>query len=267
MPLPPIIYGTAWKQDATAALAKKAAAAGYRAFDTANQKKHYREDYLGEALPQLGIPRESLFLQSKYTSQDGQDHRLPYDPADPVGAQVRSSFAGSLKNLGTTYLDSFLVHGPSSPAGYTDEDWEIWSEMESLHEPGRARMIGVSNVRLQHLLDLAKAKVKPMVVQNRCYAVRGWDQEVREHCLENGITYQGFSLLTANPQVVAHRRVEALAKARAATPAQIVFAFAKAIGILPLTGTTDVRHMKDDLEALALELSADEVADIRRITQ
>jgi diketogulonate reductase-like aldo/keto reductase len=265
---PPIIYGTAWKQDATAPLAKKAAAAGYRAFDTANQKKHYREDFLGDALSELmsgGLRREALFLQSKYTSADGQDHRLPYDPNDPSGAQVLASFAGTLKNLHTTYLDSFLVHGPSSSAGITDEDWEIWAAMESLHASGQARMIGVSNVGLHHLRELAKAKIKPMAVQNRCYAARGWDQDVREYCLANGILYQGFSLLTANPQVVAHRRVEEIARRIGATPAQVVFRFAEAIGILPLTGTADEGHMKDDLEALALELSAADVDGILSI--
>jgi diketogulonate reductase-like aldo/keto reductase len=267
-PLPPIIYGTAWKQDATAGLVKTAARAGYRGLDTANQKKHYREDFLGEALAELaqgGIPRSQLFLQTKYTSQDGQDHRLPYDPAEPPAAQVRASFASSLKNLRTDYLDSFLVHGPSSSAGLIDEDWEIWAEFERLHASGGARLIGVSNVALHHLTELSKAKVKPMVVQNRCYAVRGWDRAVREHCAANGIIYQGFSLLTANPHVVEHRRVEAIARRMNATAAQVVFRFAKALGILPLTGTTDERHMQDDLAALALELTAAEVDDILAI--
>ena len=261
--LPKIIYGTAWKKDATAGLVRAAAATGYRAFDTANQKKHYREDFAGDALCELmgaGLRREELFLQSKYTDAAGQDHRLPYDPGADYAAQVRASFAGTLAHFGTDYLDSFLVHGPMSAAGLTDEDWEIWGAMEKLNEEKRARLIGVSNVALPHIRGLhEQAKFKPDVVQNRCYASRGWDRAVREYCLANGIVYQGFSLLTANPHVVAHPHVGAIARRRGVTPEQVIFGFARRIGILPLTGTTDSGHMKEDLASVDLELSAADV--------
>src|SRR5476649_551076 len=119
--IPDFIYGTAWKEKATVQFTKKAIAAGFRAIDTANQKKHYREDLVGQALLELsrqGINRESLFLQSKFTYAQGQDHRLPYNPKDNFGAQVNSSFENTLKNLHTDYLDSYLLHGPST--GGTD---------------------------------------------------------------------------------------------------------------------------------------------------
>ena len=264
--LPKIIYGTAWKQDATAGLVRAAAAAGYRAFDTANQKKHYREDFTGDALHSLmneGLRREDLFLQSKYTDAAGQDSRLPYDPRSNYATQVRASFADTLSHFHTDYLDSFLVHGPLSSAGLTDEDWEIWGALEKLKEENRARLIGVSNVGLPHIRGLCEhAKLKPTVVQNRCYANRGWDRNVREYCVANGIVYQGFSLLTANPQVVADAQVAAVARRMNVTPEQIVFAFARRIGILPLTGTTDEGHMKEDLASVELELSAADVEAI-----
>ena len=252
MKLPAIIYGTAWKKDATTALVEKALAAGYRAFDTANQKKHYSEDLAGIAIRASGLPRAELFLQSKYTSPDGQDHRMPYDPADDVATRVRSSFAGSLKNFGVDYLDSFLQHGPTGAGVLDEDDWEVWGELEALHRSGKAKAIGISNVGLSQLRELEGAKVRPMFVQNRCYASRGWDRDVREYCLANGVVYQGFSLLTANPEVVGHPATDQVARRLGATPAQVVFRFAVSLGILPLTGTTDPRHMKDDLEALAL---------------
>jgi diketogulonate reductase-like aldo/keto reductase len=258
--LPKIIYGTAWKKDATAGLVRAAAAAGYRAFDTANQKKHYREDLAGAALKELtaaGLRREELFLQSKYTDAAGQDERLPYDPRADYATQVRDSFKSTLAHFGTDYLDAFLVHGPMDSGGLIDADWEVWGAMEKLKEENRARRIGVSNVSLAHVRGLCEgAKRKPEVVQNRCYAARGWDRAVREYCLANGIVYQGFSLLTANPHVVAGPRAAAVARRLGVTPAQVVFAFARAIGILPLTGTTDETHMKQDLAAVALELTA-----------
>jgi diketogulonate reductase-like aldo/keto reductase len=256
--LPPIVYGLAWKKDATARHVKAAHAAGYRAFDTANQPKHYDEPLAGEALK--SFPRDSLFIQTKYTSPDGQDSRVPYDPALPFADQVRASFESSLKHLHTDYLDSYLVHGPLT-GGLVREDLEIWEAMEGLKDSGRARMIGLSNVSLGQLKAIhERAKLKPEVVQNRCYAARGWDEGVRAFCAANGIVYQGFSLLTANPHVVGSPAAASIAKRLKVQPQQVIFAFSRKLGILPLTGTTDPAHMKDDLEALELKLSGSDAA-------
>lgn len=262
---PAIIYGTAWKKDATTSLVRRALDAGYRAVDTANQKKHYSEDLAGLAVRESGLPRAGLFLQSKYTSPDGQDHRMPYDPAADVATRVRASFAGSLKHFGADYLDSFLIHGPTGAGVLDEDDWEAWGEMEALHRSGQAKAIGISNVGPRQLRELEGAKVKPAYVQNRCYAARGWDRDVREYCLANGIIYQGFSLLTANPHVVGHPTTAAVARRLNATPAQVVFRFAVSLGILPLTGTTDPEHMKHDLEALSLEPSASDLDALRAL--
>src|ERR1700741_2912661 len=82
--VPPIIYGTAWKEDRTQALTLEAIATGFRAFDTANQPKHYAEEEVGAAVRTAiasgTVTQNDLFLQTKFTYQRGQDHRLPYDP-------------------------------------------------------------------------------------------------------------------------------------------------------------------------------------------
>src|ERR1700741_4906113 len=116
--LPDFLYGTAWKEDRTAAVTELALRTGFRGIDTANQRRHYFEAGVGEALAaayRAGIvTRADLFLQTKFTYQRGQDHRLPYDPAAPLAAQVAQSLASSLEHLGTDYVDSFVLHGPSS---------------------------------------------------------------------------------------------------------------------------------------------------------
>lgn len=265
---PAFIYGTAWKKEATAPLVAEALRAGFRAIDTANQKKHYREDLAGEALRDLsvyGLQRADIFLQSKYTYVEGQDERLPYDSSAGLADQVRQSFASTLSHLHTDYLDSYLLHGPRSSRGMGAADWEVWGAMEELRAAGKARRIGVSNVTARHIEELcAKARFKPEFVQNRCYAVHGWDREAREFCLKNGIAYQGFSLLTANPQVVGSREVSLIAGRLGATEEQVIFAFSISIGILPLTGATDPVHMRQDLEALRLRLTPE---DIHRIAE
>ena len=261
--IPEFIYGTAWKEDRTAELTMAAVTAGFKAIDTANQKKHYREDYVGEALLELyrkGLKRESFFLQTKFTYVNGQDHRLPYDPNDDFSTQVKSSFENSLKNLHTDYIDSFLLHGPSTGGELTEADWEVWASIEALYQAGRAKMIGVSNFAIHQIKELVKgAKVKPMFVQNRCYANRGWDKAVREFCITNKIIYQGFSLLTANPQIVKAPEVLKMAQRFGVEPQQVIFRFAKQIGILPLTGTTNKKHMSGDLLISRIELSQEEL--------
>jgi diketogulonate reductase-like aldo/keto reductase len=268
--IPDFLYGTAWKEDRTAALTELAIRSGFRAIDTANQRKHYFEAGVGQGLAaayRAGlVTRADLFLQTKFTYQDGQDNRLPYDPAATLSIQVAQSMASSLQHLGTDHVDSFVLHGPASHSHWTTDDFETWQAMIKERDAGRTRLLGVSNISLAQLQQMARAHAEPpAVVQNRCYAIRGWDCEVRAFCREHNIVYQGFSLLTANRQVLHHRIVTDLAEEISATPAQVIFAFARAVGILSLTGTTNPEHMKQDLASRSLELPQDAVNAIETI--
>lgn len=267
--IPSFMYGTAWKKEATSRLVQVAVASGFKAIDTANQLIHYQEALVGEALQTLakqGITRESLFLQTKFTPANGQDHRTPYDPSADFTTQVRQSFESSLTHLHTDHIDSYVLHGPYQRWGLGKADWEVWAAIEELYESGRVKMIGISNVTADQLRELcAKGRHKPMVVQNRCYAALGWDQEVREICSTHGIIYQGFSLLTANREVLADPEVRAIAARLGTGVAQVIFRFAMQIGMLPLTGTTNQQHMKDDLQAGQLTLSQEDMRHIETV--
>ena len=127
--IPSFMYGTAWKKDATAQLVQLAVSSGFTAIDTANQLIHYQEASVGEALVALdnrGIKRETLFLQTKFTSVGGQDHRTPYDASADITTQVGQSFESSLKHLHTDYVDSYVLHGPYSRVGLGKADREVW---------------------------------------------------------------------------------------------------------------------------------------------
>lgn len=79
--IPSIFYGTAWKKERTAQLVQLALKSGFRAIDTACQPKHYQEAGVGEGILRSGIPRDQIFLQTKFTPVDGQDpNKIPYDP-------------------------------------------------------------------------------------------------------------------------------------------------------------------------------------------
>lgn len=269
VPIPSFMYGTAWKKDATTHLVQLAVASGFRAIDTANQLIHYQEALVGEALQALakqGITRDTLFLQTKFTPLNGQDHRTPYDASADLTTQVRQSFDSSLTHLGTDYVDSYVLHGPYSLPGLGAADWEVWAAMEALYQSGKTKMIGISNITAEQLTQLCEqATHKPMVVQNRCYAALGWDKEVRAICQAHGIIYQGFSLLTANRDVLADPEVRTIAKRLGTGPAQIIFRFAMQIGMLPLTGTTSQQHMKEDLQAEQFSLSTEELQRIATV--
>lgn len=267
--IPTFMYGTAWKKDVTGKLVQLAISSGFRAIDTANQLIHYSEALVGEALlalAQQGTQRTSLFLQTKFTPVSGQDHRTPYDPIAPITTQVTQSFESSLQHLHTDYLDSYVLHGPYSRHGLGKEDWEVWRTFEELYQSGKTKMIGISNVTAGQLRLLCeKATVKPMVVQNRCYAVLGWDLEVREMCQSHDIIYQGFSLLTANRDVLRNPATHSIAKRLGVGPAQVIFRFAQQMGMIPLTGTTKEQHMKEDLQIEGIELTNEEILRIEKI--
>ena len=252
---PLFVYGTAWKEVRTAELTLNALRAGFRAIDTANQRRHYYEAGVGQALEMAYregiVQRGDLFLQTKFTYKEGQDNRLPYNPSAPFGTQVAQSVTSSLQHLGTDYIDSLLLHGPASSTVWTLADTETWHAMCRERDTGRVRFLGISNVSIAHLEQMPEV---PAIVQNRCFASMGWDREVREFCHERGILYQGFSLLTANVEVLRHPIVHEIARLSEATIPQVMFAFARQIGILPLTGTTDPVHMEEDLASLSLEL-------------
>src|SRR5947207_8473533 len=106
-----------------------------------------------------------------------------------------------------------------------------------------------------------------IAVSCRCVTNRCWDRDVGKSCIENEIMYQGFSLLTANPNVLQHPQVIAIAKRLGVGTPQVVFRFAMQAGMVPLTGTTSLEHMKQDLTVSDIELTAEEVKLIESIEE
>lgn len=268
MTLPTLIYGTAWKKDRTTDCVLKAWQAGFRCFDTACQPKHYREDLVGAALRQLqdqGVARSDYYLQTKFTPVSGQDPaNTPYDAQAPLTDQVEQSLAASLQNLGTSQLDALILHSPLSPFEHT---LDVWRVFESFVAAGSVRRIGISNCYQPQIFDalLSAATIKPSILQNRFYAATGYDKALRRRCREEGIRYQSFWTLTANPQLLEHPKVFAIARRMGVTPAQILFRYLTLRDISPLTGTTNETHMREDLEIFSLALTADDLATIDAI--
>jgi diketogulonate reductase-like aldo/keto reductase len=263
--MPRIIYGTAWKKDRTADLVVKAIQAGFRGIDTACQPRHYNEPLVGTALYRLkdhGIEREDLFLQTKFTPLAGQDpNQVPYDKNSPVERQVAQSFEASKKNLQTEYVDSLILHSPLAPHTLL---MKAWNAMEKIQKAGGARQLGISNCYRTDVIRslFADAEIKPAVVQNRFYQETGYDAGLRRWCADNGVIYQSFWTLTANPHILASHAVQTIAEKYKKTEAQIFFRYLSYFGIVPLTGTSSEKHMREDLDIFNFELSSEDLKNV-----
>lgn len=263
--MPPILYGTAWKKERTAALVELAIRCGFRGIDTACQPKHYHEPGVGEGIAAAschGVPRDALYLQTKFTPLTGQDPaRIPYTAGALLAQQVAESCAVSLRNLHTDYLDCLVLH---SPLPTMAETLEVWRAFEECVERGEVRRLGISNcANLKTLKALCEsARIKPTVVQNRFYQATHYDRDLRAFCVAQGIQYQSFWTLTANPTLLAAKPIKRLARQYVRTPAQILFRFLTQRGIVPLTGTSSETHMREDLAIFDFELSRDECREL-----
>jgi diketogulonate reductase-like aldo/keto reductase len=127
--------------------------------------------------------------------------------------------------------------------------------------------LGISNCYDPRQFELLyrNAAIKPAVIQNRFYAETGYDRDIRDFCREHRIIYQSFWTLTANPTVLTHPALQMLAMKYQRSAAQIFFRYLSQIGIIPLTGTTSERHMREDLAIFDFELDADECDAVEKL--
>lgn len=138
----------------------------------------------------------------------------------------------------------------------------LWRQFEKFVEQKQVRMLGISNFYdLKVITRLYNdATIKPRVIQNRFYEDSNYDKEIRQFCKEKGIVYQSFWTLSANPHILENANVQKAAEKRGVPTASLFFAYLSQTGIVvPLTGTKSVQHMKDDLSAIELTLTEEEM--------
>jgi diketogulonate reductase-like aldo/keto reductase len=234
--------------------------------DTACQPKHYREDLVGEGLRRAirdkVVKREDVFVQTKFTSIDGQDPKnMPYHPKDSLVEQVKRSIEKSLQNFDvsngsieasdrSTYLNSVVLH---SPLRSFEETMEVWQALES-YVPSKILNLGISNVSMLTLPELyERAVIKPSVVQNRFYPATKFDVDVRRFCRDKGIIYQSFWTISANPQLLRSAPVGSLSKKLGISREASLYCLVLSLDhTVVLNGTTKKDHMLSDWQALSL---------------
>lgn len=252
-----MLYGTAWKKERTAGLVTQALQAGFLAVDTAAQPKHYQEHLVGNGvrsfLSTSSITRQDLYLQTKFTSIDGQlPNDLPYDPSTSITEQVKASVASSLHNLRhsenaeESYIDCLVLHSPLPTISGTMEAWDAMSSFV----PTKVHSLGISNTSLPILQHIWKnSSVRPKVVQNRFYSATGWDVALREFCTENGIQYQSFWTLTGNPELLNSPFIQKTAESMGVSAQVALYSLVQGLGITPINGTKS--HIESDVAELS----------------
>lgn len=114
---------------------------------------------------------------------------MPYDPSNRLETQIQDSFEHSLKNLKTTYIDSYILHSPLETLSRTLTAWKV---LMALQDAGKVKYIGVSNTYDVSILETLERDGgrKVQVVQNRWYEGNGFDSKVLAYCKQHGVQYQ-----------------------------------------------------------------------------
>lgn len=269
---PPIGFGTAPGAGRSAGelapAIRVALGAGFRLFDTA--EAYGSETVLRDAIAGSGVARDELFLVSKLWQTN---HAFD----DAIAA-----CEGSLRRLGVERLDLYLIHSPEAwphvgpleiDAGLTREEIaarvvpageelsdrvpieETWGALQKLRRRGVVRSIGVANFGVAAIEALTEASgFAPEAVQAEIHPARPCDDLVA-YCRRHGIALMAHSPLGGG-EVLADPRIARVATELAATPAQAVLRWHLARGVIPIPGSHRPGHVRENLAALGLELTA-----------
>jgi len=195
----------------------------------------------------MGLRREDLFIQTKFTSFRGQDpNNVPYDESAPIEDQVKESLEVSLRNLKTVYIDSLVLHSPYKRMEDTITAWRVF---ESFVDDNKVHQLGISNCYdINIFVKLyEEARIKPAVLQNRFYETSKFDVELREYCAKVGVKYQSFWTLTASRAALKTTKIKQIAASKNLTPQTLMYAFMMTLGHTPLSGSTNSGHMAEDV--------------------
>ena len=249
--IPCVGYGTWQTPNGEVAASSVAAAieAGYRHIDTA--AAYGNETCVGEGIARSGVPREQLFITSKlWNTERGYEKTL-------------AAFEKTCSDLGTDYLDLYLIHWPASRHQF--EDWEeinlaTWRAMCELHRAGRIRAIGVSNFMPHHLDALMSAEVAPMVDQIEFHP--GCMQaETVDYCREHGILVEAWSPLGCG-RVLTNPDLQLVAERYGRSVAQVCLRWCLQHEVLPLPKSVTPSRIRENAEVFDFELSSEDMAAI-----
>lgn len=224
----------------------KAISLGYRLIDTATI--YNNEDAVGAAVKRSGIAREELFITSKVWVDDSGYEK------------TKKAFDTSLKKLGMSYLDLYLIHRPRGDVKGS------WQAMEELYLEGKIKAIGVSNFEPYQLNELlATCKIKPAVNQIETHAFFQ-QPDAHDFLKSNDIQMEAWSPLAQGRNgLFSNETLAIIGKKYKKSNAQISLRWHYQRGIVTIPRTSIETNMAENLNIFDFELSKAEMGIISKL--
>ena len=216
---------------------------GYRLIDTANA--YMNERAVGRAIRKSGVPREEIFVTTKlWVSEYGR---------------AEKAIDETLDRLGLDYVDLLLLHQP-----YGDY-LHAYKAMEDAVEAGKVRAIGLSNFYEDRFGKVMKsARIAPAVLQNEMHPYHQ-EKNMKAYLRQFGTVQEAWFPLGGRDNtrtLFRDRTIAEIAKATGKTPAQVILRWELQSGIVAIPGSSDEKHIRENIDIFDFELSADEMARI-----
>ncbi|KAF9449874.1 Aldo/keto reductase [Macrolepiota fuliginosa MF-IS2] len=227
---------------------EQAISVGFSHVDTAQSYRN--EEEAGKAIRESGLARKEIFITTKYSGLNGLD--------------IQTSIKNSLKNLGVSYVDLYLIHHPRLAV---PDIPTAWRKMEEIKEKGLAKSIGVSNFGIPELKTLlASAKIKPAANQILFHPyVYAQQAPIAAFAASEGIAIEAYSSLiplTHRPGGPVDIPVNKIAGRRNIAPEQVLLAWVKAKGAIAVTTSSKRDRLERYLNAGDIKLSEVEILAI-----
>jgi pyridoxine 4-dehydrogenase len=250
----PGIWGPPADHDAAIAVLRRAVELGVNLIDTADSYgPNVSEELIAEALHPY--PEDLLIATKGGLTRTGPGRW----PPDGRPEHLREACEGSLRRLQLEQIELYQQHRPDPKVPYEDSI----AALKELQDEGKIRHIGVSNVSVDQL-ETAREIVEVVSVQNRFNLTDRHSQDVLERCEQLGIAFFPWAPIAAGDLAEPGGSVDRIASEHDASPGQVALAWllARSPVILPIPGTSSVEHLEENLAAVALQLSDDEVAEL-----
>lgn len=211
---------------------------GYRQIDTA--QAYGNEESVGEGLRESGVPREAVFITTKFFPRK----------RDPLGEIERS-----LQRLGVDYVDLYIIHWPEGGPTWA------WPGMEEAREAGYARSIGVSNFGVDDLRQLLATTTVPPAVDQVQFSPYEYRKALFDACGENGIALEAYSPLGTGRHL-ASDTVARVARRHGRTPAQVLLRWCIERGIPVIPKSTHRERIAENAKLFDFRLSHEDIAEL-----
>lgn len=251
------IWGPPKNRTEAIAVLRRAAGLGVNFIDTADSYgPNVSEELIAEAL--FPYPKDLVIATKGGWNRPGPNQWTH----DATPAHLRKAVEGSLKRLRLERIELYQLHTPDPVVPFEDSV----GTLAQLKSEGKIRLIGLSNVTQEHI-ERARRIVPIISVQNRySFADREWDYVV-DYCDRNGIAFIPWFPLGAGR--MAGQTLDQIARAHQATPHQVAIAWLlkRSLIMLPIPGTSSVKHLEENVAAASLQLSDEEYQKLSRVPQ